>query len=40
VVGDDGVVLGILEEFVANKGRLSDVIKNEAGVSRREEQSG
>ncbi|CZR53809.1 uncharacterized protein PAC_03691 [Phialocephala subalpina] len=33
VVDDDGVVLGILEEFIANKGRLSDVVKNEAGVS-------
>jgi len=32
VVDDDGVVLGILEEFIANKGRLSDVVKNETGV--------
>jgi tRNA A-37 threonylcarbamoyl transferase component Bud32 len=33
VVDDAGVVLGILEEFIANKGRLSDVIKNEAEIS-------
>ncbi|KAH6703024.1 hypothetical protein BKA61DRAFT_494016 [Leptodontidium sp. MPI-SDFR-AT-0119] len=33
VVDDDGVVLGILEEFIANEGRLSDVVKNDAGVS-------
>lgn len=30
---DEGVVLGILEDFIANEGRLSDVVKNDAGVS-------
>jgi hypothetical protein len=33
VVDDDGVVIGVLEEFIANKGKLSDVVKNEAGAS-------
>jgi len=33
VIDDDGVVIGILEEFIPNKGRLSDVVKNEATVS-------
>ncbi|KAG4435752.1 hypothetical protein IFR05_008766 [Cadophora sp. M221] len=32
VVDDDGLVIGILEDFVVNGGRLSDVVKNEAGV--------
>ncbi|KAH7356676.1 hypothetical protein BKA65DRAFT_604464 [Rhexocercosporidium sp. MPI-PUGE-AT-0058] len=32
VVDDDGVVLGILEDFIENEGRLSDVVKNDVGV--------
>ena len=32
VVDDDGIVLGILEEFIENEGKLSDVVKKEAGV--------
>ncbi|KAH6719147.1 hypothetical protein BKA61DRAFT_271496 [Leptodontidium sp. MPI-SDFR-AT-0119] len=34
VVDDNGLVLGILEDFVANRGRLSDVVKNEVGVCK------
>ncbi|KAK0120228.1 hypothetical protein ONS95_011634 [Cadophora gregata] len=33
VVDDDGSVIGILEEFIANEGRLSDLAKKDAGVS-------
>ena len=33
VVDDEGVVIGILEDFIENQGRLSDVVRNDAGVS-------